>query len=72
LNPIEIWSSVFAVLAVMPFFLKVELMWTKVRPDARNFAKVIFHDYSSGNFPVCCGTKAALGEKKAKRSRRFR
>ena len=53
----------------MPFFLKVEPMRTKIRPGARNFVEVIFHDYFRGTAPVCRGTDAALGEKNAKRFR---
>ena len=51
----------------MPFLLKVERMRIKIQPGARNFAQVIFPDYSGGNFPVCRGTDAALAEKNARR-----
>ena len=67
MNPLEIWPIVPAVLAIMPFFFKVELMRTKPRPDARKFVEVIFHDYCCDIFPLCRGTDAALGEKNAKR-----
>jgi hypothetical protein len=66
LNPLEIWPIVPAVLAIMPFFFKVELMRTKPRPDARKFVEVIFHDYCCDIFPLCRGTDAALGEKNPK------
>ena len=66
LNPLEIWSIVYAVLADMPFFLKVEPMRTNTPPGARNFAEVVFPDYFSGNAPHGRGTDAALGGKKAK------
>jgi hypothetical protein len=51
----------------MPFFLKVGRMRIKTRPGARNFAQMLVYDYFGGNFPVCRGTDAALGEKNPKR-----
>jgi hypothetical protein len=67
LHPNETSPSVFAVLAILFFFIKVEPMRTKTRPGARNFAEVVFHGCCSGIAPLCRGTEAVLGEKKGRR-----